>query len=99
MDSSKKILLLLFVSVVSAAADGFFDRHTRSERSNAYADQPARPYSYEYSVNDDYEGTKFNARESADGKVVTGSYQVTLTLQGDRENQSAESMLRCVTSC
>ena len=39
---------------------------------------PAQPYTYAYAVKDDYSGANFNAQESADGKVVTGSYQVAL---------------------
>ena len=38
----------------------------------------AKPYTYAYAVKDDYSGANFNAQESADGKVVTGSYQVAL---------------------
>ena len=37
-----------------------------------------KPYTYAYAVKDDYSGANFNAQESADGKVVTGSYQVAL---------------------
>ena len=33
---------------------------------------------FQYGVADDYSGAKFNAQETADGKVVTGSYQVAL---------------------
>ncbi len=43
----------------------------------AYKEEP-RPYSFEYGVNDEYSGTNFNAQETADGKVVSGSYQVHL---------------------
>jgi hypothetical protein len=39
---------------------------------------PPQPYTYAYAVKDDYSGANFNAQESADGKVVTGSYQVAL---------------------
>ncbi len=41
-------------------------------------DESPKPYAYEYGVHDDYSGANFNARESADGKLVTGSYQVYL---------------------
>ena len=37
-----------------------------------------RPYAYEYAVVDEYANLNFNAQEQADGKVVTGSYQVLL---------------------
>ena len=37
-----------------------------------------QPYQYKYGVSDDYTGTNFAASESADGKVVTGSYTVHL---------------------
>ena len=32
--------------------------------------EPARPYSYSYSVSDNYHGTEFGASESSDGAVV-----------------------------
>ena len=35
-------------------------------------------YAYTYAVADDYSGANFNAQETADGKAVTGSYQVAL---------------------
>ena len=41
-------------------------------------DEAPKPYSYQYGVADDYSGTNFNAQEQADGKVVSGSYQVHL---------------------
>ena len=37
-----------------------------------------KPYSYAYAVKDDYSGANFNAEETADGKVVSGSYTVAL---------------------
>ena len=37
---------------------------------------PSKPYAYEYGVSDSYSGAVFNAKEqSADGGVVSGSYQ------------------------
>merc|ERR1739838_290073 len=44
----------------------------------AYVDEAPKPYAFQYGVADDYSGAKFSAQESADGKVVTGSYQVAL---------------------
>ena len=41
-------------------------------------DEAPKPYAFQYGVADDYSGAKFNAQETADGKVVTGSYQVAL---------------------
>ena len=41
----------------------------------AYA--PA-PYAFQYGVADDYSKANFNAQETADGKVTSGSYQVHL---------------------
>merc|ERR1711981_1362429 len=41
-------------------------------------DESPKPYAFQYGVADDYSGAKFNAQEAADGKVVTGSYQVAL---------------------
>ena len=43
-----------------------------------YKEEPARPYAFEYGVVDEYSGANFNAHETADGKVVSGSYQVHL---------------------
>ena len=41
-------------------------------------DEAPKPYAFQYGVADDYSGAKFNAQETADGKVVTGQYQVAL---------------------
>ena len=43
-----------------------------------HPDEAPKPYAFQYGVADDYSGAKFNAQETADGKVVTGSYQVAL---------------------
>merc|ERR1719486_1432232 len=43
----------------------------------AYKEEP-KPYAFQYGVADDYSGAKFSAQEAADGKAVTGSYQVAL---------------------
>merc|ERR1711944_182306 len=43
-----------------------------------YVDEAPKPYAFQYGVADDYSGTKFNAQETADGKAVSGSYQVAL---------------------
>merc|ERR1711881_256156 len=43
----------------------------------AYDESP-KPYAFQYGVADDYSGSKFSAQETADGKAVTGSYQVAL---------------------
>ena len=40
-------------------------------------DETPKPYAFQYGVADDYSGARFNAQESADGKAVTGSYQVS----------------------
>merc|ERR1711997_1163865 len=42
-----------------------------------YKEEP-KPYAFQYGVADDYSGANFNAQETADGKAVTGSYQVHL---------------------
>merc|ERR1739849_73894 len=42
-----------------------------------YKEEP-KPYAFQYGVADDYSGANFNAQETADGKAVTGSYQVAL---------------------
>ncbi|XP_076064591.1 cuticle protein 19-like [Oratosquilla oratoria] len=39
---------------------------------------PAKPYSYEYAVNDEYLGNQFRVKQQSDGEVVNGSYQVKL---------------------
>ena len=53
----------------------------------AYAPAPApyvepkgkeEPYAFQYGVSDDYSKANFNAAESSDGKVVSGSYSVAL---------------------
>merc|ERR1711902_206175 len=36
------------------------------------------PYAFQYGVADDYSKANFNAAESSDGKVVSGSYSVAL---------------------
>ena len=41
-------------------------------------DETPKPYAFEYGVADDYSGANFKAAETADGKAVTGSYQVNL---------------------
>ena len=53
----------------------------------AYAPAPApyhepkgkdEPYAFQYGVSDDYSKANFNAAESSDGNVVSGSYSVAL---------------------
>ena len=39
-------------------------------------DEVPKPYAFQYGVHDDYSGANFNAQETADGKAVSGSYQV-----------------------
>ena len=41
-------------------------------------DETPKPYAFEYGVADDYSGANFHAAETADGKAVAGSYQVSL---------------------
>ena len=41
-------------------------------------DEAPKPYAFQYGVADDYSGAQFNAQETADGKAVSGSYQVAL---------------------
>ena len=41
-------------------------------------DESPKPYAFTYGVADEYSGAKFNAQETADGKAVSGSYQVAL---------------------
>ena len=43
----------------------------------AYDESP-KPYAFQYGVADTYSGAQFSAQENADGKAVTGSYQVAL---------------------
>ena len=40
--------------------------------------QPAMPYDFAYQVVDDYTYNNFGHKESSDGKVVSGSYNVLL---------------------
>ena len=44
----------------------------------AHYDESPKPYAFQYGVADTYSGAQFNAQETADGKAVTGSYQVAL---------------------
>ena len=44
----------------------------------AHYDEAPKPYAFQYGVADEYSGTNFNAQETADGKAVSGSYQVAL---------------------
>merc|ERR1739842_211562 len=44
----------------------------------AYKEEAPKPYAFQYGVADDYSGANFNAQETADGKAVSGSYQVAL---------------------
>ena len=41
-------------------------------------DETPKPYGFEYGVHDNHSGANFNQHEAADGKLVTGSYQVLL---------------------
>ena len=44
----------------------------------AHYDESPKPYAFQYGVADTYSGAQFSAQENADGKAVTGSYQVAL---------------------
>ena len=44
----------------------------------AVYDESPKPYAFQYGVADTYSGAQFSAQENADGKAVTGSYQVAL---------------------
>ena len=46
-------------------------------KAPAYDESP-KPYAYEYGVADDYSGSKFNAAETSDAKVTSGTYSVAL---------------------
>ena len=52
--------------------------HAPAPHPAKYVDEAPKPYAFQYGVADDYSGAKFNAQETADGKAVTGSYQVAL---------------------
>merc|ERR1711936_172473 len=51
--------------------------HPAPHKAPVYDESP-KPYAFQYGVADDYSGAKFNAQETADGKAVSGSYQVAL---------------------
>merc|ERR1711997_965556 len=51
--------------------------HAPAHPAPVYDESP-KPYAFQYGVADDYSGAKFNAQEAADGKAVSGSYQVAL---------------------
>merc|ERR1711936_1019522 len=52
--------------------------HAPAPHPAKYVDEAPKPYAFQYGVADDYSGAKFNAQETADGKAVSGSYQVAL---------------------
>ena len=41
-------------------------------------DEAPKPYAFQYGVADDYSGARFQAAETTDGKVLSGSYSVNL---------------------
>ena len=43
----------------------------------AYDESP-KPFAFEYGVADDYSGSKFNAAETSDAKLTSGTYSVAL---------------------
>merc|ERR1711956_45024 len=49
-----------------------------SHHAPAHYDESPKPYAFQYGVADSYSGAQFNAQETADGKVVSGSYSVAL---------------------
>jgi hypothetical protein len=69
------VVLFVFVAVAFGAGPV---PHGPSYHPEPHYDESPKPYAYQYGVHDDYSGTNFNAQEQADGKVVTGSYQVGL---------------------
>merc|ERR1712154_189932 len=46
-------------------------------KAPAYDESP-KPYAFEYGVADDYSGSKFNAAETSDAKLTSGTYSVAL---------------------
>merc|ERR1719378_1556406 len=41
-------------------------------------DETPKPFAFEYAVADDYSKSAFNAQETSDGKLTSGSYSVNL---------------------
>ncbi|XP_071535282.1 pro-resilin-like [Panulirus ornatus] len=73
--NNKVFLVLLLVGV--ALADHSPHGPPPAHHQPTYNDQPM-PHSFEYSVSDDYAGTKFGHGEESDGNTVRGSYNVDL---------------------
>ncbi len=72
--------MLAFIAITSAilaiaSADHPAPYH--APHPAPHYDEAPKPYSYGYAVTDDYSGANFNAHEAADGKAVSGSYQVS----------------------
>merc|ERR1712038_2132104 len=68
----------LVAVAVAAPAGPPAPYHAPAPHPAKYVDEAPKPYAFQYGVADDYSGAKFNAQETADGKAVSGSYQVAL---------------------
>ena len=67
--------LLLLVTLSSL---GLADQHPPQYGAPPPVKEEAKPYAYQYGVQDEYSGANFAANENSDAKVVTGSYTVHL---------------------
>ena len=67
--------LLLLVTLANL---GLADQHPPQYGAPPPVKEEAKPYAYQYGVQDEYSGANFAANENSDAKVVTGSYTVHL---------------------
>ena len=70
--------LTIFAAIVAAAVALPAGPPAPYHAPAPHYDESPKPYAFQYGVADDYSGAQFNQKETADGKVVSGSYQVAL---------------------
>ena len=69
---------LLAIAAALPAAPAPYHAPAPAYAPAPYKEEAPKPYAFQYGVADDYSGANFNAQETADGKAVSGSYQVAL---------------------
>merc|ERR1739848_347828 len=72
------VALVAAVSALLAGPPAPYHAPAPAYKPAPYVDESPKPYAFQYGVADDYSGAKFSAQETADGKAVSGSYQVAL---------------------
>merc|ERR1712106_1189966 len=73
MPVNLKIMVLSAFFIVTRA-----DSSVKIYHREELLEEPTKPYSYQYAVNDDHSGANFAASQTADGQTVRGSYSVHL---------------------